>query len=95
MLYALIRTDNPGSVEKRLATRPDHLAYLKSLGSKVKAAGPFTDGSGSPNGSLVIVDAHDREEAGQIASADPYALTGLFRSVEIRPWHWLISNPEG
>jgi len=94
MLYALICTDRPGSADKRLATRPDHLAYLGSLGDKVKAAGPFTDGSGTPNGSLVIIDAFDRAEAGQIAAADPYAIAGLFESVDIRPWSWLINNPE-
>jgi uncharacterized protein YciI len=94
MLYALICTDKPDSVEKRLATRPDHLAYLKSLGDRLKAAGPFTDGSGTPNGSLVIIDAADREEAGLIATADPYAIAGLFQSVDIRPWSWLIKNPE-
>ncbi len=95
MLYALICTDKPGSAEKRLITRPDHLAYLKSLGTKVKAAGPFNDGSGTPNGSLVIIDAFDREEAAQIATSDPYAIAGLFQSVDIRPWSWVINNPEG
>ncbi len=95
MLYALICTDKPGSEEKRLSTRPDHLAYLNSLGDKLKAAGPFTDGSGTPNGSLVIVEAFDRGEAGLIAASDPYALAGLFESVDIRPWSWIINNPEG
>ncbi len=94
MLYALICTDKPDSMQMRLTTRPDHLAYLKSLGDKVKVAGPFTDGSGTPNGSLVIIDAFDREEAGQIAAADPYATAGLFEAVDIRPWSWVINNPE-
>ncbi len=95
MLYALICTDKPGSVEKRLSTRPDHLAYLQSLGDKLKVAGPFTDGSGTPNGSLVIVEAFDRSEAGSIAASDPYAIAGLFEAVDIRPWSWVINNPEG
>lgn len=94
MLYALICTDKPGSADKRLATRPDHLAYLKSLGDKVKLAGPFSDGSGTPNGSLVIIDAFDRAEAGQIAAADPYAIAGLFEAVDIRPWSCVVNNLE-
>jgi hypothetical protein len=94
MLFALISTDKPGARELRLATRPDHLAYLKGLGGRVKAAGPFTDASGAPNGSLVVVEAADRAEAERLAAADPYAAAGLFRSVDIRPWLWLINNPE-
>lgn len=95
MLYALICTDKPASLDLRLATRPDHLAYLRNLGGKVKAAGPFTDASGTPNGSLLIVDVTDREEAGRVAAADPYAIAGLFQTVDIRPWMWLVNNPEG
>ena len=29
-----------------------------------------------------------------MAENDPYAKAGLFASVEIRPWKWLIKNPE-
>jgi uncharacterized protein YciI len=74
--------------------RPDHLGYLKELGDAVKAAGPFTDDAGTPTGSLVIIEAADRAAAEVMAARDPYALAGLFQSVEIRPWKWLIKNPE-
>jgi uncharacterized protein YciI len=94
MLFALICTDKPGSVELRMKVRPDHLAFLESLGSAVKGAGPFTDDAGSPTGSLILVDAEDRAAAEAVAARDPYATAGLFSSVEIRPWKWLIKNPE-
>ncbi len=29
-----------------------------------------------------------------MADADPYAKAGLFASVEINAWKWLIKNPE-
>jgi len=60
----------------------------------LKAAGPFTDEEGKPIGSLVIVEASDRNAAGKIADSDPYAKAGLFRSVEIRGWKWTLKNPE-
>jgi uncharacterized protein YciI len=94
MLFALICTDKPGSVELRMKVRPDHLAFLESLGSAVKGAGPFTDDAGSPTGSLILVEAEDRAAAEAVAARDPYAKAGLFSSVEIRPWKWLIKNPE-
>ena len=94
MLYALICTDKPGSGELRQTMRPEHVAYLKSLGASLKAAGPFTDEEGKPTGSLVIVEAENRNTAGKIADSDPYAKAGLFRSVEIRGWKWTLKNPE-
>ena len=94
MLFALICTDKPQSLELRMSVRPDHLKYLESLGTALKAAGPFTSDEGQPTGSLVIIEAADRAEAKAMADNDPYARAGLFVSVEIKPWKWLIKNPE-
>ena len=58
MLYALICTDKPGSLAARKANRPNHLAYLKSLGETLVLAGPFTETDGQTmNGSLIVVEA--------------------------------------
>ena len=43
MLFALICTDKPNSLELRQQSRPDHLKFLESLGGNLKAAGPFTE----------------------------------------------------
>ena len=94
MLFALICTDKPASLDLRLSMRPYHLKYLESLGSGLKAAGPFTDDVGQPIGSLVIIEAADRAAAKLMAENDPYAKAGLFAAVEIKPWKWLIKNPE-
>jgi uncharacterized protein len=94
MLFALICTDKPDHLALRTEKRPEHLVYLQSLGDGLKAAGPFTDDAGSMNGSLVIISAQDRSEAEMIAARDPYAVAGLFQSVEIRPWLWRVKNPE-
>ena len=94
MLFAMLCTDKPASLDLRMAARPDHLRYLDSLGSALKAAGPFTTDEGQPTGSLVIIEAADRAAAKTMADADPYAKAGLFASVDIRPWKWVIKNPE-
>ena len=94
MLFALLCTDKPNSVDLRMAVRPDHVKYLESLGTSLKAAGPFTTDEGSPTGSLVIIEAADRAAAKLMAENDPYAKAGLFAAVDIRPWKWLIKNPE-
>jgi hypothetical protein len=94
MLFALICTDKPNSLDLRLSVRPDHLKYLESLGGALRAAGPFTTDEGSPTGSLVIIEAADRAAAKQMAENDPYARAGLFASVEIKAWKWTLKNPE-
>ena len=94
MLFALICNDKPDSLDLRVKTRPEHVAYLNGLGAALKAAGPFTDEKGSPIGSLVIVEAENRDAAERIAAGDPYAKAGLFAETEIRAWIWTLKNPE-
>lgn len=94
MLYALICTDKHGALQVRLDNRPAHVDFLKGLGNGLKAAGPFLDDDGNMTGSLVVIEAANRDEALAISQEDPYAKAGLFESVEIRPWNWAIKNPE-
>ncbi|WP_321344265.1 YciI-like protein [Breoghania sp.] len=94
MLFALLCTDKPDSLQIRLDTRPDHLAFLESLGDALKFAGPFLGEDGKPCGSLVMVEVADKDAALVIADKDPYAKAGLFSAVEARPWVWAVKNPE-
>ena len=95
MFYALICTDKPESLAIRNAHRPEHLAYLESLGESLVLAGPFTAEDGETmNGSLIVVEAASLGAARKIAAGDPFAKAGLFASVDIRPWLWTINNPE-
>jgi uncharacterized protein YciI len=95
MLFALICKDKPGRLQLRLDTRPEHVAYLDGLNEKgmLRFAGPFLDGDGKPDGSLVVIEAADMSAAKALAEADPYARAGLFESVEIRAWNWVFNNP--
>jgi hypothetical protein len=95
MLFAFICKDKPDHLQLRLDVRPDHVAFLNGLNDAgaLKFAGPFLDDDGKPCGSLVVVEAKDRQAAGDIAANDPYAKAGLFEAIEIRPWNWVFNNP--
>ena len=82
MAYALICRDKPGALDIRKANREAHLAYAKETGL-VRFGGPMLDESGAMIGSLVVLDAADRDAAEAFAAQDPYAKAGLFESVEI------------
>ncbi len=94
MLFALICTDRPASLEVRMATRPDHLAYLERYATKLVQVGPLLDTEGRPCGSLLIIDVEDRAAAEGFAAADPYAKAGLFESTIIRPFRPVFRDGE-
>ena len=95
MLGNKVHKDKPGSLQVRLDTRPEHIAFLEGLNGdkKLAFAGPFLDAEGKPNGSLVVVEAPDLAGAQALSAADPYAKAGLFDSVEIRQWNWTFNKP--
>ncbi len=94
MLFAVICTDKPGSLDLRLATRPQHLAYLQTYPGRVSLGGPMLDGDGRPCGSLLLVEAEDRAAAEGFAVSDPYSKVGLFESVVIRPFRTVVRDGE-
>ena len=94
MLFAAMCHDKPGHLDVRLATREAHVAWLKALGPRVRIAGPFLDASGETmEGSIVVIEADDLADAEATFAVDPYAAAGLFASVEIRPWRWVVGAP--
>lgn len=92
MMFVLTCTDKPGSLDLRLASRPQHLAYLETYQSKLIQAGALLDLDGRPCGSLLIIDVADRAEAAGFAEADPYNKSGLFESVVIRPYRQVFRD---
>ncbi len=89
MRVALICKDKPGSLQIRLDTRPAHLDHIKSSGV-VEMAGPFLSETGEMCGSLVVLEVETLAQAQDWAARDPYALAGLFDSVQITEWKKVI-----
>jgi uncharacterized protein len=88
MRVALICIDKAGALQLRLDNRAAHLDYIAATGV-VEMAGPFLDG-GAMVGSLVVLNVDDLAAAQAWAAGDPYALAGLFASVDIREWKKVI-----
>lgn len=88
MLYIIICKDHAvDGLSRRMAARPEHLAYLESLGEKVRVGGAMlSEDAQQPTGSVIIVEAMSLDEARAIAAADPYAKADVFESVEIYAW---------
>ena len=94
MLYAFIAEDKPGTLDKRLAARPDHLARLQALlaDGRLIVAGPCPaidspdPGPAGFSGSLIIADFPSLAEAQTWADADPYVAAGVYEKVTIKPF---------
>ena len=85
-LFVVTCLDHEGALERRLAVREAHLAFLDARQAMVRLAGPLLDDAGAVIGSLLIVEAEDRPAVEAFAAEDPYSRAGLFRSTEIRAW---------
>lgn len=92
MLFAIICTDRPNSLDARLAAREAHLRYVSTYGERVIHGGPLLDTQGRPCGSLLIVDVEDRATAEGFAAGDPYATVNLFESVVIRGYRTVFRD---
>lgn len=77
-----------GNAEQRLAARPAHREYSKSLldSGKLTASGPWVDDSGA----LIIYEAADEAEVRAIMAADPYNSGEIVKSVEIKEWNQVL-----
>ena len=94
MLFVATCTDKPDSNTLRLETRPAHLAYLNALGPKVKVGGALLSADRKTVlGSLLIFEGQDEAEIEAMLAKDPYAVAGLFASIEVKPWRQAVGVP--
>jgi len=94
MQFVIIGTDHQGALEVRKKARADHLEYWGAKGDAFLAAGPFLDANELPCGSMMIVEAKNIEEAQKMADNDPYVISGLFETCEVKRWNWLLGKPD-
>ena len=96
MLFVAACTDKPDSLAIRLEHRPAHLAYLASLGSRVRIAGALLDAKGqSPLGSLIVFEAANEGDVRALLALDPYVKADLFADVDLKPFRQAIGAPLG
>lgn len=90
MLYVIRCIDKKDHLPVRQENRPSHVAYLKSYGEKLFAAGALLDENEKMCGSVVILDLADKSEAETFAVSDPYAKAGLFETTTIDRWNKVL-----
>jgi len=94
MLYVLIGEDAPGTLEQRLAARPEHVARLQALQAdgRLILAGPCPavdspePGPAGFTGSVIVAEFPSLADAEAWAAADPYVSGGVFARCTVKPF---------
>ena len=94
MWYAIIAEDVPGTLAKRVESRPAHLERLKALqdAGRLLVAGPHPaidtsdPGPAGFTGSLIVAEFATREAAIAWAAEDPYCAAGVYAKVTVKPF---------
>ena len=93
MLYVIYALDAPDTAAKRAANRPAHLERVKALhdqgriaivGPLPKLDAPSLEGGAA--GSLIVAEFESLEAAKEWIQADPFVKTGIYASVDVRPF---------
>lgn len=93
MHFIVTCKDKEGALDIRLANRDNHIAFLKANAAAIPVAGPNLSEDGTMIGSTLICLANDKASLEAMLAEDPYAKAGLFQSVTIQPWKWVVGAP--
>ena len=94
--FVIFATDIPGTLEQRMEARPNHVARLNQLlvEGRLLIAGPSPSEKKPEEilGSTIIAKFENILEAKQWASEDPYVLSGVYQTVEVRAFTPVIGS---
>ena len=92
-LFVIRCTDQEGTVEKRLAVRPQHIARLEQLDAedRVIVAGAMPKDPNHPQagfyGSTMILDFDSREALDEWLKDEPFVKEGVYSHVDVKPFN--------
>ena len=92
-LFVISCTDHEGTLEKRLAVRPQHLARLEQLDAEGRliVAGAMPKDRNDPTagfyGSTMILDFDSREALDEWLKDEPFVKEGVYSHVDVKPFN--------
>jgi len=94
MEFIVYSEDKADSLHIRQAARESHLTWLKAPSDvKLLIAGPWLDDENVMRGSMLIVEADNKQTVLDWLVNDPYQAAGLTASVMVKVYKWVIGKP--
>lgn len=90
MHFIVTCRDKDGALDIRKANRDAHLAFAAENRATIQVGGPLLSDNGDMIGSCLICEADSKTDLEALLANDPYAKAGLFQSVSIEAWKWVI-----
>ena len=95
MLYIIYQIDKPDAADVRAAHREAHFNYLDEHEDMLVLGGAILAEDGvTRRGSVLIINAPDREAAERFSANEPFRKAGLFARVEINRMRRGQWNPD-
>lgn len=92
-LFLINARDKANASDLRQATRAAHLEWAKAAGDTLIVVGPvLSDDETTMIGSTFVVESESLDAVRTWQATDPYVKAGLFETVEIRPFRWVIGT---
>lgn len=91
--FVVTCTDHEGTVEKRLAVRPQHIERLQKLADEGRliVAGAMPKDPTNPQagfyGSTIIVDFDSREALDSWLAEEPFLKEGVYSHIDVKPFN--------
>lgn len=94
--FCVYAIDRSGAQELRASLRPSHRQRLREHDHPVavRIGGPLRSEAGEMIGTLLVIEAEDRQQVERYFDGDPYVAAGLFESIAIRHFDWGLGLPE-
>lgn len=78
----------PDALDRRMAARPAHLAYVGQLKEKGQflLGGALLDPDGKMMGSMLIIDMETEDQLNNYLKSDPYIVQGVWDRIDVKPF---------
>jgi len=94
MWYVILCKDKTNSLQKRLEGRKAHRERLTNLQNEGRlfVAGPFPSvdsiepADAGYTGSMIVAEFNSLKDAKEWANKDPFVISGVYESVEVKPF---------
>lgn len=86
--FVVIAKDQPGALERRIATRSEHLEKVAKAAERGEEilGGAMLDDNGEMCGSILFFDVENRERVDELIAADPFTRDNVWGEITVMPY---------